>query len=567
MVSFDQESFRAHHSPAFSWVLAGMLSLIVCLDSSTAQQLQDPGAEAGSSDAAASLVVKAMTARQMGRLDLAIDFAQNASMVSKDNPVILSLLSKLQAENGDAESGLYFARQAMSLSPDPNYARDLADLLIAHSDAALAAELMDKLVADDPSDIRARVLRAKARLSLGQLDEVHDELAEIDGGYAGSVAVLRDLVFVATAAKDDRGLSFAYEWISQDPANPEPRIAAVRLLLALGRTAEAAPLLEDSIRLDPQNDQLAALRTTNPSDGPRPSGGDPASEVRAMLLRFPVDRERLTQYVDELTSKWQSGTASSSDIDALGSALLRSSAVAKALEVLVPQLQADVTSEIRWALVAEGQRRRSYLDDAALTCSDGQLFFPGSVPLLLQCSLIAFDHGEVGEAERLMQLARRYADESPPLNHLEAQLEIASAVQAANRGDGDQALTLIVSAVRVNPDDPKVLAQAAQVYSLLGDSDGALRFARSAVEADPSSDEAQAVAGRIYMEAKLYQEAEAALSAAGAVQDSNAALFELIGDAASQLGAFARSQAAYERALQLEPTNSVLRKKLDALSN
>ena len=135
--------------------------------------------------------------------------------------------------------------------------RALAERLATQGDWERALEAADALLAEDPEDPGARLLRARALRHRGALPEAEADLQRVLEREPRSAAAHAELALVLerTSRSQDalRHHREAYRFAQRDPRLANNLAFA---LLARGKPAEAAPLLEAALRDAPTDARL-----------------------------------------------------------------------------------------------------------------------------------------------------------------------------------------------------------------------------------------------------------------------------------------------------------------------
>lgn len=553
-------------SLCLSCVAALVLSLSLPASAQSSEAEADPMAD----QVAQGMIVKALTAQRIGRIDNAITYAQSALMVLKDDPEVLSILAGLHRDNGDLETALYFARQAMNFSGDSRFAIEVARFEIENGQVADAEVIVNRLVAAEPDAALPRFVRATIYTAQSRTSEAIADLRAIETNLSGTGVDYGEVVDLCSKLRDnDCAIRFGRAWLDAAPTNVDAQRALTAAIGPAGGNTDGLLTAEDKF-FGRSNTPTQSLTAANAKDQESlvVDGNSDASEdsIRTLLTTYPLNLPRIETIIAAFEARLASGQLSGREIDTLIRMHLRSGRVRDALRVGAPALATDVTSQDRWALVAEAQRRSGLLDQSALTCSDGLLFFPAAVEILIECAVTAIERGDMPTASRYLVDAVKHADISPPLEPVEARLQAVSAVATATEGNRAASTQSIASAVRISP-DPFVLVQVARAYQLLNSPVEATSFAKRALALDSQNDEIQFDVGRIYFSLDMYDEARDLLEMSSDQQENNSLLFEMLGDTASKRNDADAARAAYTKVIALDPTNSAVKKKLDALRN
>ncbi|TPQ26578.1 hypothetical protein C2U70_31515 [Bradyrhizobium guangdongense] len=166
---------------------------------------------------------------------------------------------------------------------------------------------------------------------------------------------------------------------------------------------------------------------------------------------------------------------------------------------------------------------------------------------VLDQAIAAHRSGNMSEAERAYTTILRGSKTHPVALHMLGLLH-------AQRGNFADAEPLLKKAARVNPGDPHVLFNYANVLRALGKADDALAWLSKTIALSPNFADAHLNRGAILIARRELREAIAEFDRAIAIAPSSAA-FANRGSAYQQLGQLDEAHDSYTRAVELAPSN------------
>ena len=132
----------------------------------------------------------------------------------------------------------------------------LAEALLADGDTAKAERFYKIAEELDPKSLDVQLGLARSRARQGRLDEASANYRRAAGLDAG----LSDILLELAAAYESTGQpAAAIEIYKQFPGNAGARERLASLLIAAGKPAEAAPLLEQALAAEPRNPALRMM--------------------------------------------------------------------------------------------------------------------------------------------------------------------------------------------------------------------------------------------------------------------------------------------------------------------
>jgi tetratricopeptide (TPR) repeat protein len=163
--------------------------------------------------------------RRMGQIGAAISTLTEMRDMNQLTDTELLMLAKMQARAGDTDAAWKTLERVQSKRPDdPDSKVAEAEILLVKGDEVVAANLMDRLLKENPQLTSARLMRARYFLTNG-----YPDMAEADLGQIGP----------------------------EGQKDPEVVILKARVLNAQKRYEEASQLLEPLVKADPRDSDLS----------------------------------------------------------------------------------------------------------------------------------------------------------------------------------------------------------------------------------------------------------------------------------------------------------------------
>lgn len=187
--------------------------------------------------------------RRMGQIAEAVTTLSKLRDANQLTDAELLTLAKLQASTGDSDGAWSTLERVQERKPDdPDGKVTEAAILLVKGDEVLAANLMDRLLKDNPQLTSARVLRAKYFLTNGYPDMAESDLGQIGPEALKAVEVvdMKARVFMAQKRFDEAAS------VLQPVVEANPRDADLACLLAEtkllgGHADEAQELIEQAL--------------------------------------------------------------------------------------------------------------------------------------------------------------------------------------------------------------------------------------------------------------------------------------------------------------------------------
>lgn len=198
-----------------------------------------------------------------------------------------------------------FERAAAMAPGDPEPWRRLAQIALSVGDVEESRRLVERALRADPGDEPSLLLRARLLREGGDPEEALRVLGRLEGG--GDAAALLRAKALADLGREEEALRWVERALTDRPTDPAARFLRMRLLLALGRTAEAErerrlferlrPLFSESPH-DREPDPEKRLRALRSLCADRPEWWRPWAE-RAKLERALVGLDAARRTLEE----------------------------------------------------------------------------------------------------------------------------------------------------------------------------------------------------------------------------------------------------------------------------
>lgn len=184
--------------------------------------------------------------RRMGQIGPAIATLTEMREANQLTDTELLMLAKMQARTGDSESAWTTLERVQARKPDDADGKVAeAEILLVKGDEVLAANLMDRLLKENPQLTSARLLRAKYFLTNG-----YPEMAEADLGQIGpegqkdpEVVALKSRVFNVQQRYEEAAALLA-PLVEQNPRDADLACQLAETKLLAGHPDEAQALVD-----------------------------------------------------------------------------------------------------------------------------------------------------------------------------------------------------------------------------------------------------------------------------------------------------------------------------------
>jgi tetratricopeptide (TPR) repeat protein len=525
------------------------------------------------------------------------------------------LIGRALLESGDAAGALPYYRRAWEAEPTSRETGlRLSEVAVLAGDNALAVEVLETLVAEDPADITAGFRLARLHFAMGEFEEARAIAAALYEAYPEDVDVLRLRLDLQEAGREfEAALETSDELMTQGDT-AEIRVRRGDLLAALGRDAEAEAEWRSALEIDPA-----------------------AIEASSRLIDLLIRQGRQPELMEELQRRIDEGIAEPRQAAALADLYLREGRPDDAVAILVPlassgdldpggqllliQLLGDLgrheeAIELLDALESEGAGRGSVEglrgellfdmgdNDGAeaalrtalevnpadndsrvtlllvLSTGDAALLDPrrergGEFDEILDQAGVEIDSGSLRQHYLVGAMLRRQGRHEEAVGFLRRasalpgageQILYELAIAQQESGRRQAAAATLEKLLKLSPDSPEYL----NFYGYLLAEDGTeLDRARSmidrALEADPDNGAyIDSLGWVLYQQGDLEAALEQLIRAVNIVGDDPIVL-EHLGDCLRDLGKTEEARRTYERALDAGAPEERIQERLDAL--
>jgi len=497
-------------------------------------------------------------------------------------------------DNDPAGAYHEYIRAADLMPEDVDAQLKAAQMLLLARQFQDAKTRADGILANDPRNVQALIVRGNALAGLNDLDGAIGQLEDavtIDPdrtGVYGSLGVLQLAKGDAQAAEDaftravaiDRksfgarvALALFYlstervteaestlkQALALESSNPTANRMLALVYLTSNRAAEAEPLLKTLaetsktaearltladyyVRTNRTGDALPILKTVAAGD----SSAFAAAQIRLATIAYHSGQKaeahkRLDEVLERQPKNSTALLLKASFLQAehrLDEALVRATSAA----------QADPNAAGPQFLLGKLYTATSRLDEAAKAFNEALKRNPRVAAAHLELSRVQLASGNI---EGSLQSARDALRAQP--NNPEVRLQLARGLIAHR--DLVQADSELAALIAKYPRVPGVLNQIGSLHLAKGDYVGARRTFERALSFDPRSFEALAGLVSVDLTARQSRAARARVDAALRKTPDDSRLLWLAATAYIASGDFARAEEALQRAITIEPTN------------
>ena len=539
-------------------------------------------------------VARADAYNALGNKDAAIGEAEAAIAADGQLPearLSYAVLLQGQGKLAEAEAEV---DTALALAPgNPNILYQKGDILRVKGDAEGAIELFRQAIEINPRDTRARIGRSLALISLNRLDEADGEVAavfEFDpdnafAKYARAVIQYREnkpeqaldtlisargidalpaaqLLFatlyfyqdqVETARdyierflrddSDNTSANLVYAAIlgrqgefqsaiqrleplyEKDPDNYQVVSLLANAYLAVNELEKAAPLFDRALSLDPDNQQLL-LRFVETSV----SAGNPEPAVSALA-------DRAAENPDDVSAN-----------ALLVLVYMRTGELEKA-RVAAQQIKSNIADNgLPYNLTAAIYLAEQDFDNARAELEQALSVDEDFYPAYINLARLDRQQGRMQDAaDRYRTVLQRNE------GLLEAQLELAEVMR--DLGDLDGALAVLGDAIEANPEAPQPLALEVDLLIRQGRTEQALIRAREFDQRLPRNPVIVEALAKAQAANDQLANAAATYRILATLRPNAAAVQQRLGNIESNLGNVDEAAAAYDRAIEINPSS------------
>ncbi len=506
-----------------------------------------------------------------------------------------------QGRDGEAYRLYHHAYLIDPESPSILFA--MARLALRQGDLRLATEHAGAAVRLEPDHHAAQLLLGTALELQGRGDEARPHLeraVELDTLDAASVVALAR--HCERAREPERALALYQQAHEIEPDDDELLLRIATLLTQLGRPEEAAPYLERLREADPENPTLALSWAWVQDELGRPDLAIPGYEEH--LQAFPADvaaRRRLVNaylaedraedalphaellyrqahgiaeagvYAGTLIRLGRMEDARTLAREVRAEAPGNLEAAELALRVLsragekdlaadeMERLTQEIPSNFRaWLLRAASLEATGRRADAVAAVGRAEKVAPDSLGALLEVADAYAVLESAGETDRLLLAALEREPESPRVWY-------AVATARERRKDFEGAEAAIRRVLEVDPESPQALNFLGYLYADYNRNlEEAVRLIRRALSFDPENGYIVDSLGWAYYRMGELDSARVELERALDLSGEDPVILEHLGDVQTARQDRPEALRRYGRALELDPDNAALKRKLEA---
>lgn len=187
--------------------------------------------------------------RRMGQTAAAISTLQGMKEANQLTDSELLMLAKMQARTGDSDSAWATLERVQARKPDdPDGKVTEAEILLVKGDEVLAANLMDRLLKENPQLTSARLLRARYFLTNGYPELAEADLAQVgqEGQKDPEVVALKSRVF-NVQHRYDEAAALLEPLVERNPRDAELACQLAETKLLAGKPEEAQALVDQAL--------------------------------------------------------------------------------------------------------------------------------------------------------------------------------------------------------------------------------------------------------------------------------------------------------------------------------
>lgn len=528
---------------------------------------------------ARQLFVRGMTQAYVDDHRRAIAFYEAALRLAPNEAALLSAMADSYAALAEMRTALFYAEQARERDPENAYLyQQLAELYLETGDLERAAQAYQELLAHVPGHTGALQELARVQSARGQYEAAlatYERLLEVVGEQPA--VQHRMLQLYLRLGHSTRAAHLLKRMIAEDPGNSELRRLLAEQYVREERLEQAVEVLEESLAA---GDAGALLLLT---DLYRQLGAEEKAEA---LLSDPDGAASPAQLVTQATalltrraaSDPQAGLTAARLLERaleldpqhpdalvlLGRLRLQDSRYAEAADLLARALEHNPRDPELWVQAAAAYQQADDARRAAELAEEGLLLFPGRLDLLHTAAYALMASYQNDAAIRRFEEALPLLQGEDAAPRQEADLLASLALLHSRKKDEAASDSLYARALHLDPEHPLALNNYA--YSLAERGlrlEEALDMARRAVAREPENASFLDTLGWVLYRQGRYREAETWLDKSVATGRASASVYEHYGDVHAQLGDRAAAQRFWKEALQRNPENERLRKKLE----
>lgn len=445
---------------------------------------------------------------------------RNAVERDPDSGEARKKLADLYARSGNLKAALSQYVRAADLLPDDAEAQlSAGTLLLATRQFEDAGQRAEKILARDPGNVNAHVLKANALAGLRDLNAAITELEEaisLDRERTTTYANLG--AFEAARGRHHEAEAAYLKAITVAPNSVAPRLAIANYYWATGRMKEVEENLNAALRIDPKN--VAAHRAMgmfhvvsgNPRDAETHlkavAEGSEEAAPRLTLADFYLSQSRpndATPLLEELAKR--------------------------------PASFAAATARLAAVVYGRGDREKAHAMLDSVLAKE-----PSNVQVMFLKGSWQLSEGRVDDARKTADAALKAGPESVQAHQLAGTIY-------ASKGQVEEAIAEFQEVVKLNPKAAAAQLQLARLHELTGGHQQARQHAQDAVKLAPRSGAARSALVRSLIGtgdlAAADRELEPLLRAARDTYEVQL----LVGRIALGRRDYAGAQSAFERAV------------------
>jgi tetratricopeptide (TPR) repeat protein len=386
--------------------IAILSSLAVCLISADLAAAQQHGREAhptqDSSDInlrAQRLYIRGLTAARLENHEEAIRLFEEANRLSSGTAAVMLSLSESYLALGDAESALFFAREAGSLSRDPIILHHLAKLHVHERDFDAAEDVLLELIESEPSNTEALFELARVYLARGDFAAAVATYERLVARVGEDRTIRTQMLQLYQRLGDDDGVERTFRALIQlEPFDTRYPALLARRLADAERLSDAATVLESAVERIPGDVELLFSLI----DLKRRLGEDAEAEMLSATL-FSVDGLSNEQLTARATGLYMRAADDPTVLDGatilleaaleddpdnadllimLGDLRYRDGSYSEAGRLLERSLQQNPRQLRVWRQACASYLQADELEDGLRLAEDALILFPGDLPLV-----------------------------------------------------------------------------------------------------------------------------------------------------------------------------------------
>ena len=533
---------------------------------------------------AQQLMVKAMTQGFLGYHDKAIPLYEEALNLTPSSATISSALAESYEYMAEYSSALFYARQALSLdSTEIHFHRHLARLYIQTGDNAMAEATLQALLVHFPNDLESLSDLVEIQALNGDLDKAlqsNQRLIDLEGPQVDLLSTQLDIL--RSLQRWDEYETVLIERENLSPESIDLKKDRIDFYIDQNRTSDAITLIDEALSISPAHPMLTSIRLQ------LGSGEQPPVAIQTDQLIDPTDPQTTFQNAQSLYDANPESPEALSAVELLLRNVIELSpdyfdALTLLGTVLVQQEKYEEAAPLLKKAVNQNPRfldlwvkaSYSYLitynyKESATLAEDALLLFPGQLPLLRISTIshikvynnsIALDRSN----EYLTLIATATENES---EEMQAEMTAFSGLLFSRLEDFERADNLYEEALKLSPNNPAVMSTVAQGLAERGvQLKKALDLANRSVEISPNNPLFMGILGRVFFTSNDITNAEKWLNLSVGTANYVPETHEYLGDLLLEKGNTREALSSWNRALQLNPGNTVLSEKVRAHAN